>query len=273
MPLVKASKGQDSPSGISLPTEIRTSANDADYVFMIDASGAPYKITKANFLAGLSSGTTSGGTSGGTNLNSSLIFGSHFESLIDVKGHTIAGGAVISGDQKYFGSSSLYCDGSAASYATVSDPNSDFSIADSENFTFASFLHFIALPSAYGFAPFLQIGSNLGTNGFRVGWDNETGGLIQLFLGGTDFYFPWAPSINTWYYFSLERNNGSVICKIDGSQIGNSINKASAIVGGSNILIGGASAATSQRMRGYFDELIFSRSYLAITSKPTQAFS
>ncbi|MEH1853443.1 MAG: discoidin domain-containing protein [Nostoc sp.] len=65
MPLFR----QQDASGLVLPVETRTTAIDGDYVFMIDAStNIPYRITKANLLAGLSSGG-----SGGSNVSLNYV--------------------------------------------------------------------------------------------------------------------------------------------------------------------------------------------------------
>ena len=83
---------QDS-SGLVLPVETRNTAIDGDYLFMIDANTSiPYKITKANLLAGLSSsGSTStsgngGNTSGSGNSNNSNDVNRLFNSNGDTNG-------------------------------------------------------------------------------------------------------------------------------------------------------------------------------------------
>ncbi|MEH2157405.1 hypothetical protein [Nostoc sp.] len=66
-------------SGLQIPTVIKTVAANNDYVLMIDSNDIPYKITKANLLAGLSnddsdSGDDTGGddnTGGGNGTNNS----------------------------------------------------------------------------------------------------------------------------------------------------------------------------------------------------------
>lgn len=62
------------PSGI--PELIKTTAPNTDYVLMVDAQANPYKITKANLLAGLSSGgsDTGSSTSTGTGTGKALTY-------------------------------------------------------------------------------------------------------------------------------------------------------------------------------------------------------
>lgn len=51
-------------SGLTVPTIVKTVAASGDYFIGIDSTNTPYKISKADLLAGLSSGG-SGGSSGG----------------------------------------------------------------------------------------------------------------------------------------------------------------------------------------------------------------
>lgn len=66
MPLYRKQIIIQVPSNI--PELIKTIADASDYVSMVDNSEIPYKITKANLFAGLSSGSGSGGSTGGTSV-------------------------------------------------------------------------------------------------------------------------------------------------------------------------------------------------------------
>jgi hypothetical protein len=48
------------PTGFVMPDITKTVADDGDYLILFDSSTVPYKITKANFLAGLSSSGNNG---------------------------------------------------------------------------------------------------------------------------------------------------------------------------------------------------------------------
>lgn len=202
----------------------------------------------------------------------SVVFGSHFESLTDIKGHTLTGGATISTAEKYFGNSSLLCNGSTLSYLGVADPNRDFSVNSNQSFTFDTFINFVSLGSTNYFHPFIEIGNPLST-GFRVGYFNAVSPSIELIIGNNPYYINWSPSINTWYYFSVERYINTIYLKTNGIQIGSNIIDSANITSAAENSIGASILNSSQRAICYFDDMRFTKEYRNISQIPLTEFS
>lgn len=201
----------------------------------------------------------------------SVVFGCHFETLTDIKGHTITGSAIISSDQKYFGNSSLFCNGSLFSYIGVADPDNNFSVETDENFTFDTFIRFPSLGATNYFHPFIELG-NPSSTGFRVGYFNASSPLIELIIDNSPYYFNWTPSIDTWYYFSAERNRDTIYLKVDGIQIGSDIINPSPVVAALNNSIGASILNISQRAICYFDDMRLTKAYRNISEVPLVEF-
>lgn len=108
-----------SSSGFTIPTIIKTVAESGDYFIGIDSTGTPYKITKSDLLAGLTSASSGGG--GGSTGTSNVVLLSHFNgtndstTFTDEKGHTYTafGTPKISTAQFKFNGSSLLLNGSS----------------------------------------------------------------------------------------------------------------------------------------------------------------
>lgn len=107
-------KGID--GNLTLPSTTKTTSQDSDFLVLFDSSGNPYKITKANFLAGLSTGSGSGNTSQDSLFNSVLLLlkPGLADSSKNSKGANIFGNPTIVTDVKKFESGSIYFNDSSA---------------------------------------------------------------------------------------------------------------------------------------------------------------
>ncbi|MEH1765793.1 MAG: LamG domain-containing protein [Nostoc sp.] len=239
MPLYR----KEDASGLVLPVETRTTAIDDDYVFMIDSTtNIPYRITKADLLAGLTSGTTGGtGGSGGTGntWNGTVVFKSLFDSTppVDIAANntiSLIGTAAIDSSTTLLSGSTLFTGSSG--YASI--PNkSEYNFGGSD-FTIDFFVKFNSVNAGtivnkYGgsqsnssFVFQINSGNTLGTYFYYSG---------SNYLGITDI----PVTVNTLYYVAVKRVGDTISLWVNGVMNGsanigtNTINATTA-----NILIG-----------------------------------
>lgn len=220
--LIKAKAITNGGSGFEAPTLIKTVAESNDYIFMFDESGTPYKITKANLLAGLSSSGNSGSSSSSN--FSSVVFQSHFNGnngntiFTDIKGHPITsfGNAQISTAQSKFNGSSLLLDGNG-DYLQVAN-SSDWNFATSD-FTIELFFRPTALSTYHALI-------NRWTNSQQS---------YQLFLENSKVVLYWkafssgAPllssgnvsvAVGNWYYCALTKHGTDFSLRLNDSLVG-----------------------------------------------------
>ncbi|MEH2092904.1 LamG-like jellyroll fold domain-containing protein [Nostoc sp.] len=201
-------------SGLAVPTIIKTVAENGDYFIGIDSTGIPYKITKADLLAGLTS--SGNGDNGSSSTNNHTVFLSHFEgnTIVDLKGNTIGGNATLSTLQSKFNGSSLLLNGSTS-----------LSIADSDSlkfgtgkFTIQMFVRFTAYPSVYG-AVITKTESN--SNRYTVYFGNNRNGesglsyydgnvvVTQSQASASLSALGW--ELDTWYYIGIDRDEDDIV--------------------------------------------------------------
>ncbi|WP_138500912.1 LamG domain-containing protein [Nostoc sp. PA-18-2419] len=260
MPLSK--KKPTTNSGLQIPTSIKTIAGNNDYVLMVDSNGIPYKITKANFLAGLSSSGGNGNTSSDDPYFSDVSLLMPFDgSIVDIKGKaiTVDGSAVISTEQIKYGSSSIKFSGSNPKLSTVLETG-----ALNNNLTLEFWYYFNALGTA---DQDLFATSDLG---LLIEWDGGEGKL-RFKYGSTNLY----PSTNNltpngWHHLAFIRNATAIQTFVDGISIASSTITPQSFT--ENILIG--TAINGRSANGYMSNLRITKQarYSANFTPPTQAF-
>ncbi|MEH1782210.1 MAG: LamG domain-containing protein [Nostoc sp.] len=276
MPLYR----QKDASGFTLPTAIQTSALDSDYVLMIDGSGNPYKITKANLLAGLSSGN--GGTSGGGGGSGSSTTDTYFadvvvlmpgSDLLNKSTHftpNINAGSVTSSTTKSkWGGSSLRFPGST--FIDITDTN-DFNVGGQDATIEMWFNPDATLASGNGQVLF-EMRPDGGNGAFpMVSYDGSS--LQCYFNGSTILNVSESFTGDTWYYVALKKLGTTTSLWLNGSQVGTF---TSGDWGNSGRIALGAlafrSLAPSTYFVGYVDDFRFTLGQARdVSVVPTAAF-
>lgn len=223
-----------------VPALIKTVADDGDYFVGIDSSDTPYRISKANLLAGLT-----GGSSNSSSWNGTIVFKSLFNATppIDIAlGNTISlvGSAAIDSSSVLLSGGSLLT--GANGYAVI--PNKidyDFNAA---NFIIDFFIKFNSV--AVG-AVINKFGGAQSNSTFVIQLDSAGNLGIYFYHSGSNYVsITGIPvSTNTNYYVAIKRVGATISAWINGVQKGtvnigtNSINNTTA-----NILIGSEAGGT-----------------------------
>ncbi|MEH1821940.1 MAG: LamG-like jellyroll fold domain-containing protein [Nostoc sp.] len=257
MPLVKAVNS----SGLILPVETRTTAIDGDFVFMIDATtNIPYRITKADLLAGLSSSGTSGssgGSGGGTDSYSSnvvlLLHGDETDgsSVITNSGKNTYSVSISNPNNGVKNSStrakfnnSLYFDGSSS----LNCVSSSFNVG-SQDCTIEFFVNINSTVLLFDMRP------DGGNGAFPALYLN--GGNLTLYFNTVDAISTLAAlTMNTWYYIAVKKIGTTTQLWLNGTKLGEFASGDWASSG--RIKIGeNSSPAPGTNLNGYIDEFRF----------------
>lgn len=210
-------KGTD--GSLVLPVTTKTTSQDNDFLVLFDSSGSPYKITKANFLAGLSTG----GNTGGSNTTNdslwnqvSLLLKTSSNSFSDAKGNLLTfTGVSSSNTQTRFNQNSIFFSGENSRLAMSVSSNlhllqGDFSI---ETWVFP--LSNTGFRNIFG-----QWQQNLNMGGFLLALES---GVIRFFFGafseGNALVSGTNLALNTWHHISVVRNGDIFTLGINGTAI------------------------------------------------------
>ncbi|MCW5316163.1 hypothetical protein GTQ43_20795 [Nostoc sp. KVJ3] len=269
MPLYKA---QTESSGIIIPTDIRTTANDSDYILAVNSTTQQlYKITKADLLAGLSS---SGGSSGGgTSYFADVVLLLPFNTnTVDIKGNiiTTSGAPTIDTSIFKYGGGSLHLDGS--SYVSVANASplalgsSDFTI---ECWVYPEFSGSVkdiathrtnyATDQAWSINTYSP--SGLGNLGFYANNSNA----ISLTTS-------YAPTQNVWTHIAVVRSGNTFTMYANGNSIGSTSSSSAIQSTSADIHIGNAPDQGSENWAGNIDDFGITKfaKYTANFTPPTQ---
>lgn len=230
MPLTNAS--------FVVPVEVRNEAENGDCILMLDSNGIPYKITKANLLAGLTRSDTGGS---GNTWNGTIVFKSLFDSTppIDTAGNTIllVGSAAIDSSVTLLSGSSLATGSSG--YASI--PNRTDYDFNNNIFIIDFFIKF----NSVGVGTVInKYGGSQSNSTFVIQLDSPGSLGIYFYHSGSNYVAITGISIltNTLYYIAIKRVDGIISAWVNGVPKGsvsigtNSINNTTA-----NLLIGSES--------------------------------
>lgn len=267
--------------GVQVPTIIKTVADANDYFMGIDSTGALYKITKSDLLAGLTSGTGAGIDPYFTN----VVFLAHFNgannstSFVDIKGKTITrfGNPIISTTESKFDGSSVFFDGSGDYLEIANSADWAFGTAD---FCVEGYKNFSSVSSERGLiGKFETAAASTGWT-FRLSTGNSPSGFRAVFGDGTSSLVlqkAWTPLINTWYHWAVARQSSIVKIFIDGIQLGtNDTVSLNLPTGSANLRIGNTQTVTGADFFGYMDDIRITKGnarYTANFTPPTAPFA
>lgn len=205
MPLYRK-KVNSSGSGLEFPTSEKITASNDDFVFMKDAN-SPYKITKANLLAGLSGGTTPTPTVDPPII---LLLKGEGSQIIDSSSYSqilTNYNCSISSNYSKYGSSSIYFNGS--SRLIVSSPKFAFGTGD---FCFEAFVRW--QQTSFNSEPgIFQLSS--ASEGLQQGYTNSLGiatTSLRYFMISNGNYQNGtiAPALGDFYYLALKREKRTI---------------------------------------------------------------
>ncbi|MEH2215596.1 MAG: LamG-like jellyroll fold domain-containing protein [Nostoc sp.] len=260
MPLYK----EQNASGLVLPVETRTTATDSDYVFMIDvATNTPYRITKADLLAGLSNNGGSpgsgNGSSGGTNTNTLLLLHGNASDSSSYGRTPSTNTASISTDIKKFNSSSLRFDGNNELVLSSTDFNIGAGDCTAEFFLYTANISSgqniidFRPPSTNGNYPVVYVLNN----------------VLSLQFGNTTVNGNISPIASSWNYIALKKSGINTSLWLNGVNIGSANTGDWASSG--NVIIGNGAFGTG--LNGHLDEIRISKTALNVSTVPTSAFT
>jgi hypothetical protein len=272
--LIDLSSNGGSASGFTVPNTIKAIAQSGDFFIGIDLTGTPYKITKSDLLAGLSSGSSAGssGTENGSSGTSDsyfsdVVFLSHFNSLIDIKGKTITavGDAMISTvTPKFIGGGSAVFDGTGDSFQLPT--SGDFDFSDGSDFTIELFFNLSAFPSSVGALLSRFVSSSDDSFNLDISTTNiRITGWYTVYINAVH-----GISLNTWNYVAVTRQGNNLKLFINGTLVG-SYTGATNFPNTNNFLIGGASVA-GRNIIGKVAEMRITRRARVINSVPPTQF-
>ncbi|MBN3944121.1 LamG-like jellyroll fold domain-containing protein [Nostoc sp. NMS9] len=249
-------------SGFEIPTLVKTVADNGDYFIGIDSTGTPYKITKANLLAGLSSGGSGSGS--GTPQPSSTILLLHGDSspIVDSSSYALIpvsnSGVTISVMLSKFSGSSLLFNGGILSYNS-----SNFNVG-SGNCTVEFFLYTSNTSSGQNVVDFRPL-STQGNYPTIYLLNNK----ISYAFGNITVDGNVSPLVNDWNYVALRKIGTTTELWLNGSNVGSGV---TGNWGDSNGIILGT-GAFGLPFYGYIDEFRFSKVSQDVSIIPSLPFS
>ncbi|MDZ8136321.1 MAG: LamG domain-containing protein [Nostoc sp. DedQUE04] len=260
----------DNSSEFQVPSVIKTTAESGDYFIGIDSTGTPYKISKADLLAGLSSGGSSSG-SGATTTDpyfSDVVFLSHFNDLVDIKGKTITAGgnAQISTAIKKYGTGSAIFDGSG-DYLSIQSSN-DLNFSTGQDFTIEFFVNLSSLTSAFKVLLARSVVNSDSTFNLDINSTN-----IRL-TGWYSVYINQPHNIvtNTWYYIAVTREGNVLKLYKDATLLGSYTGNTN-FPNINNFTFGGDPlSGPGATILGNIDEARITKRARVISSVPSAAF-
>ncbi len=245
-------------SGFEVPTLIKTVAESGDCFIGIDSTGIPFKITKANLLAGLSSGGS------GTPQLSSTILLLHGDSspIVDSSSYALTpasnSGVTVSVMLSKFSGSSLLFNGGIISY------NSNNFNVGSGNCTAELFLY--------------TSNTSLGQNIIDFRPLSTQGNYPTIYLLNNKISYAFGnitvdgsvnPLVNDWNYIALRKIGTTTELWLNGSNVGSAV---TGNWGNSNGIILGT-GAFGLPFYGYIDEFRFSKVAQDVSIVPSLPFS
>ena len=166
-------------------------------------------------------------------------------------GHVVTqnGDATLTTNQKKFGSTAVYFDGTGDYLSIPDSADWDFGTGD---FTIDMWVYFSATTTN---SVFVTNCDGSGDNGFELFYDGS--GLNFYGQGNAMDTQAWSPSINRWYHVALARSGTNLKAFIDGTQIGTTDTFPQNIVGQTRALTIGYSGLVSGHVdfNGCIDEL------------------
>lgn len=253
-----------------VPDLIKTIADDADYVLLVDdIGGNPYKITKSNLLAGLSSGGSAG--SGGTSTDtyfSDVVLLAHLDDLVDVKGKTltlVANAQIITTDHK-FGIGCLFLDGNGD--CLLLPNNTDFDFSTGNNFTIEFSAKLTSLTSAFEVLCARSVQNSDST--FNLDINSTT---IRI-TGWYAVYISIAHELKTdaWHYIAVTREGNVLKLFINGILVG-SYTGATNFPNTNRLCFGGDPlSGAGATIYGKIDEIRITKRVRSMSGIPSTAF-
>lgn len=158
---------------------------------------------------------------------------------------TAVGDAQIDTGQSKFGGSSIQFDGTGDYIKTAN--SADFSFGTSD-FTIGFFIRF---NSAIANANYM---GTLYSEGWEIFYNNTTGKVEWYSHNVRSVNVAWAPSINTWYYFEVDRVSGTITIYIDGTSIGSAADSTD-ISSTQEFWIGQDATGGASFLNGWIDDL------------------
>lgn len=199
----------------------------------------------------------------------------------DEKGHTFSVGTgtpIISTNTNYFGSSSLYLDGTTGEYIAAADSvDWDFSSSD---FTGEFFIRFSSFISSVDNTIIGQWGPNT-QEAWQFGYTSSSNNLLfpytidgstnQLVTGPS-----WTPTFDQWYHLAYSREGTRLLFFVDGLLLGNySIGSVTIFNSPVNLVIGMGNNYAPTSVDGFMDEIRITKGVARYTSNftvPTAQF-
>lgn len=205
--------------GFIVPADIRLAALADDYILMVDASnGIPYKISKADLLADLSSGSSGGSDVDNLFSNVVLLLSNDNSILLDksslVNSFSNTGVTINSGSK--FGANSAYF---AGGNSILTTPNrTEFNLGNGD-FTTEAWVYPTMLDSNPRYI-LSKVGS-LSNNSNRSYGLNLSTNNIQWYwtADGINDYpvnFSCTLTANDWHHIAISRSNGILYGFLDG---------------------------------------------------------
>ncbi|WP_375470260.1 LamG domain-containing protein [uncultured Nostoc sp.] len=245
MPLYRKQIIIEVPSAI--PDLIKTIADAGDYSLMVDSTKTPYRITKANLLAGLSSGSSNGGSGSSSsevdNLFSDvlLLLSNDGTALLDKSsfGNSFFNAGVTLNPTSKFGANSAYFAG-GANVATI--PNrTEFNLGNGD-FTVEAWVY----PTVLDGNPrhIISKVGNLSDNNNRSYALSVFTNKIRWYwtVDGANNYglidFPCTLNTNTWYHIAISRSENTLYAFLGGISLPSVSHTATYFNSTANITIG-----------------------------------
>ncbi|MEH1895621.1 MAG: LamG-like jellyroll fold domain-containing protein [Nostoc sp.] len=277
MPLTKK-KVMSNGGSFEIPTSIKTVAGNDDYFIGITSNGTPYKITKADLLAGLSSGSGGGTDTGGSTSGTDPYFSNV---VLLLHGDEENGSSLITNSGKSTYSVSISNPGEA-----VKNSNIKGKFNNSLFFNGSGSLNCVSSGFNVGSQDctiefFLNINSTVLLFDMRP--DNTNGAYPSLYLVGNTLTVAFnyvdaaiastVPLIaGTWYYIALKKIGNITQLWLDGTKLGEFTSGDWASSG--RIKLGeNAFFAPGTNLTGYIDEFRFTLSTARdLSTVPTHLF-
>lgn len=209
---------------------------------------------------------------GGDPYFNKVTFLSHFETLVDVKGHTLipSGSASLSATQKKFGANSLLLPGGSSDYLV--GPSSPGWAFGNESFTMEGWVYLSAI-GATARTLLGNISSGTDEDAFRLWIDGTMGNVMRFRTWNTDLCNGEAGwSTGVWQHFAITFDGSSYRLFKDGALDATQGDVTRNLSRVNSLHVGATGLALSQfPLNGYMDDVRITKGvcrYMAAFSPP-----